>query len=331
MRFTIVVPVYKTEQYLAQCVDSILSQTFTDFELILVDNESPDACPEICENYAKQDERVKVIHKKHGKAASGRNVGMKAAKGEYLCFLDSDDFWANDGVLAKIDEKLSDNPVDILELYYQFYYQSTGKYFTPMGFDFPGFDKMSNEEKIDFIVKNDRLNPSAWGMCLSRAYVEKHEGYFDEDRIIEDIEWCIRLFKETPKIDILPEAVYVYRKDREGSITSITNYEKTSDHCYVIENAPKILNEPQNPIHVVLMNYIVYQALIASALTYRKNATLTKAQKTEIRKRLKAFCKCYLKIYHAHPKVKKALAVYKVLGYAGMARILGFYLNHRGR
>jgi len=331
MKFSIIVPVYKTEQYLPQCVDSILAQEFKDFELILVDNESPDACPEICGNYAKQDKRIRVIHKKHGKAASGRNVGMKAAQGEYLCFLDSDDFWAHEKVLSKINEKLSKNPVDILELYYQFYYQLTGKYFTPMSFSFPGFDDMSNEEKIDFIVKNDRLNPSAWGMCISRAYLEKHEGYFDENRIIEDIEWCLRLFKENPKIDVLPEAVYVYRKDREGSITSITNYEKTSDHCYVIESAPKLLNDSENPIHVILMNYIVYQALIASALTYRKNATLTKEQKTEVRARLKVFCKKYIKIYHSHPKVKKALLVYKVLGYGGMARVLGFYLNHRGR
>lgn len=331
MKFSIVVPVYKTEQYLPQCVDSILAQSFTDFELLLVDNESPDACPEICEGYAKQDERVRVIHKKHGKAASARNVGMKAAEGEYLCFLDSDDFWANEEVLKKIDKKLAENPVDILELYYQFYYQSTGKYFTPMNLSFPGFEEMKNEERIDFLVRNDRLNPSAWGICLSRAYVEKHQGYFNEDRIIEDIEWCIRLFKENPRIDILPEPVYVYRKNREGSITSQTGFEKLRDHCYVIEGAPKILGDPNDPVHTVLMNYAVYQALIASALTYKKNATLNKAEKKELRGRLKLFCKQYIKAYHAHPKAKKALAVYRLLGYGGMARVLGFYLNHRGR
>ena len=331
MRFSIIVPVYKTEQYLPQCVDSILAQSFTDFELILVDNESPDACPEICENYAKADNRVKVIHKKHGRAASARNVGMKAAQGEYLCFLDSDDFWANEEVLSKIDKKLSQNLVDIIELYYQFYYQSSGRYFTPTNFDFSGFDEMGNADRIDFIVKNDRLNPSAWGMCISRAYVEKNQGYFDENRIIEDIEWCIRLFKENPRIDVLPEAVYVYRKNREGSITSQTGFDKLADHCSVIEGVPKTLNDSTNPIHTILMNYAVYQAMIASALTYKKNSTLTKAQKAEIRRRLKAFCKRYIKTYHAHPKVKKALKVYKIFGYAVMARVLGFYLNHRGR
>ena len=331
MKFSIVVPVYKTEMYLRQCVDSILAQDFKDFELVLVDNESPDACPEICESYAKMDNRVRVIHKPHGKAASARNVGMKSAQGEYLCFLDSDDFWADGHVLSKIHAKLEKNPVDILELYYQFYYQSTGKYFTPTSFDFSGFDEMKNEDKINFLIKNDRLNPSAWGMCISRNYVEKYQGYFDEDLIIEDIEWCIRLFKENPQIDVLPEAVYVYRKDREGSITSKTSFEKTSDHCYVIENAPNILNDVQNPVHTVLMNYIVYQALIASALTYRKTATLTKEQKEEIRRRLREFCKKYMNTYHSHPKTKRAYMIYKTLGYNVMARVLGFYLNHRGR
>ncbi|MBE5740899.1 MAG: glycosyltransferase [Clostridiales bacterium] len=331
MRFSIIVPVYKTEDYVRQCVDSILIQEYQDFELILVDNESPDSCPEICESYAAADSRVKVIHKKHGKASSARNVGMKAAQGEYLCFLDSDDFWVDGQVLTKINAKLEKNPVDILELYYKFYYQSTGKYFTPTDFDFSGFDEMSNEEKIDYIIRNDRLNPSAWGICIARNYVEKHNGYFDENRIIEDIEWCLRLFKENPKLDVLPEAVYVYRKNREGSVTAVTGFDKVNDHCIVIEGAPKLLNDPKNPIHNILMNYMVYQALIASAMTYRKTATLTKQQKVEIRRRLRAFCKQYIKVYNGHPKVKKALKVYKLLGYGGMARVLGFYLNHRGR
>lgn len=331
MKFSIVVPVYKTEEYLPTCVDSVLAQDYKDFELILVDNESPDACPEICENYAKEDERVRVIHKPHGKAASARNVGMKAAQGEYLCFLDSDDFWADERVLSKINEKLTKNSVDILELYYKFYYQSTGKYFTPTNFDFSGFDEMTNEEKINFIIRNDRLNPSAWGMCIARNYIERHQGYFDEKRIIEDIEWCLRLFKWNPKIDVLPEAVYVYRKNREGSVTSNTSFEKVNDHCEVIENAPKILDDPTNPIHNILMNYIVYQSLIASAMTYRKTATLTRKQKIDVRKRLRNFCKQYIKVYNDHPKVKKALKVYKLFGYGGMAKVLGFYLNHRGR
>ncbi len=331
MRFSIVVPVYKTEDYLAQCVDSILAQSFTDFELILVDNESPDSCPEICENYAKQDERVRVIHKKHGKAASARNVGMKEAKGEYLCFLDSDDFWANAEVLSKINEKLSSGDIDILELYYQFYFQKTGQYMCPNQTDFSGFEKLSNEEKLDFLVKHDRLNPSAWGICISRPFLENNRGYFNETLITEDIEWCIRLFSANPKIDALTDPVYIYRQNRAGSVTSKIKFQNVWDLCNIIENAPNILSDKENPIHAAMMNYVSYQVLIAVALPFRKSTDITKKQKAEIHRRLKVFCKKYLKKYQRHPKVKKAVKVYQILGYAGMARAVGFYLNYLRR
>ena len=91
--FSIIVPVYKAEKYISECVDSVLAQTFEDFELILADDGSPDRCHEICDEYAKKDSRIKVIHKNNGGASSARNSGIDAACGEYIIFLDSDDYW----------------------------------------------------------------------------------------------------------------------------------------------------------------------------------------------------------------------------------------------
>ena len=90
-RVSIIVPVYKTEKYIHRCIDSILAQTFTDFELILVDDGSPDNCGAICDEYAAKDSRIKVIHKENGGASSARNAGIDAARGEHLMFCDSDD------------------------------------------------------------------------------------------------------------------------------------------------------------------------------------------------------------------------------------------------
>lgn len=92
MKLSIIVPVYMVEPYLRRCIDSILSQTFTDFELILVDDGSPDNCPSICDEYAKIDSRVVVIHKKNGGLSDARNAGLDIARGEYIGFVDSDDF-----------------------------------------------------------------------------------------------------------------------------------------------------------------------------------------------------------------------------------------------
>lgn len=94
--FSVIVPVYKVENYLPGCIESVLNQTFSDFELILVDDGSPDRCPEICEAYKKNDGRIKVIHKQNGGLASARKAGIKIAEGDFVFNLDSDDLIEND-------------------------------------------------------------------------------------------------------------------------------------------------------------------------------------------------------------------------------------------
>ena len=90
--FSIIVPVYKTEQYLEKCIQSILEQNYNNFELILVDDGSPDRCPQICDAYQKRDARIKVFHKTNGGVSSARNLGLKVATGKYIWFVDSDDY-----------------------------------------------------------------------------------------------------------------------------------------------------------------------------------------------------------------------------------------------
>ena len=91
-KISIVIPVYNVEKYLDKCVQSARHQTLQDIEIILVDDESPDGCPQMCDEYAKQDGRIKVVHKKNGGLGFARNSGLEVATGEYITFLDSDDF-----------------------------------------------------------------------------------------------------------------------------------------------------------------------------------------------------------------------------------------------
>lgn len=108
---SVIVPVYKVEEFLKRCVDSILSQTFRDFELFLVDDGSPDNCGEICDEYAEKDTRVIVIHKKNGGLSDARNVALDRASGEYITFIDSDDYVLNnhlESLLFALNETNSD-------------------------------------------------------------------------------------------------------------------------------------------------------------------------------------------------------------------------------
>ena len=115
MQFTVIVPIYKVEEYLKRCVDSILAQTFTDFEVILVDDGSPDGCPEICDAYKEKDARVRVIHKPNGGLVSARNAGIFAAKGDYITYVDGDD-WVKPNLLQFIHDRIAESaaPVDMV-------------------------------------------------------------------------------------------------------------------------------------------------------------------------------------------------------------------------
>lgn len=109
--FSMIIPVYRTEQYLSRCIYSVLNQTFQDYEIILVDDGSPDNCPSICDEFAEIDSRVKVIHKINGGVSSARNVGIEEANGDYIWFVDSDDYieeFALEQIYDAIQEKYAD-------------------------------------------------------------------------------------------------------------------------------------------------------------------------------------------------------------------------------
>ena len=108
-KISVIVPVYKVEKYLDRCVESIVNQTFGDFELILVDDGSPDNCPAMCDAWAQKDDRIRVIHKKNGGLSSARNAGMAKMTGKYVCFIDSDD-WVETNTFEVLLELLKKYP-----------------------------------------------------------------------------------------------------------------------------------------------------------------------------------------------------------------------------
>ena len=118
MFFSIIVPVYKVEKYLNACIQSVLNQTFSDFELILVDDGSPDKCPDICDSYKEKDSRIKVVHKSNGGLASARRAGIKVAEGDYVFNLDSDDLIEND-TLEHAYKIIKDTNCDIVSFAYK--------------------------------------------------------------------------------------------------------------------------------------------------------------------------------------------------------------------
>ena len=109
---SIIIPIYKVEEYLDECISSVINQTYTKLEIILVDDGSPDSCPKMCDDWAKKDSRIRVIHKTNGGLSDARNAGIEVATGEYIAFVDSDDYIKPD-MIAKLYAALCKEEADI--------------------------------------------------------------------------------------------------------------------------------------------------------------------------------------------------------------------------
>lgn len=239
MKFSVILPVYKVEKYLCECVDSILGQTYTDFEVILVDDGSPDSCPQICEEYARKDDRVKVLHKENGGQASARNAGLDIAKGEYICFVDSDDYWIDNSVLERLAEKTVSVP-DIIHFKFVEWFENSGK-IQPCRFDYQvrQTGRSLAEVYCDLIDKDAYYN-SAWSKAIRRSLLVDHDIRFEEGIVGEDNEWYYHVVMAAQDLILINEPLYVYRR-RCGSTTTSATEKNLRDQLHVLDKWEKLL------------------------------------------------------------------------------------------
>ena len=155
--FSVIVPIYNVERFVQQCIDSILGQTYGDFELILVNDGSTDKCPEICNVYAELDKRIRVIHKPNGGLVSARNAGVLVAKGEYVVYVDGDD-WVEENWLETLNNLIKKYKPDIIN--YGAYKSSDGKYENLKTANFEGFyDEVAlKEEIVPYLLYDKRFS-----------------------------------------------------------------------------------------------------------------------------------------------------------------------------
>lgn len=325
MLFSIIIPVYNVEKYLHQCIDSVLAQDFDDFELILVDDGSPDRCPQICDKYAAKDNRVVVIHKPNGGSSDARNAGILRAKGTYLCFIDSDDYWDASTALAQIAEKAQREKSDIIS--WGVRCLCNGEVSAGKPRDFSDYKDLTASDTLYKLVEEGKLHISACLMAVRRSFILSNELFFQKGIKSEDTEWSLRMFVLEPSWDFLDQSFYVYRIGREDSNTSTVDYRHLNTYCQIIEDSIERTKRCSARTRQALLSYIMYHVLICNALISRTR--LEKKQRADLHKKLKPICKEYLLKNRLNKKVKLGGMVYRFLGYAGMTKILGFYLIHR--
>ena len=223
-KLSIIVPVYKVEPYIHKCVDSILNQTFTDFEIILVDDGSPDNCGKICDEYAQKDKRVRVIHKENGGLSDARNAGIDVAVGKIIGFVDSDD-WIEAYMYAEMLSYMEENNLDIVCADTNQVKEGKVKFK-------PRYSKnkiWSRNEAVCEIL-NGTLDNAAWNKIYKRNVIG--DVRYPKGRIYEDVATTYKFISNSQKVGYISKAYYNYLK-RKGSIVASGFNSKSRYDCFL--------------------------------------------------------------------------------------------------
>ncbi len=251
-KISVVVPVYKVEKYLDRCVQSILNQTFPDFELILVDDGSPDNCGAMCNAYAKQDSRVQVIHKENGGLSDARNVGKTAATGEYILFVDSDDF-IKENTLEKLYQLACQNDADIVLSRICNCY---GKRQDPEADEIKTYICSGTEALRAALIGTETI--SICGKLIKGNIAKKHN--FPVGRTCEDAFFTPRLLLDVHTTVVTNQTLYYYWH-RAGSISTTCDPKRVMDivDAYLLT---KKLVEEKRPELIPYVQFRIYWAYL---------------------------------------------------------------------
>ena len=319
-KYSFIIPVYNVEKWLKQCIDSILCQSFKDFEMILVDDGSTDNSGRLCDHFAKQYKNISVVHQKNGGLSMARNTGVKLADSEYIIFLDSDDYWNDSEGLKKIDKLISAD-VDIIIFSSLNYYEDT-KAFSEDRYNYPEvLNYMSQMKCLDYMIKNDRFNVSACKKVFRKSFFVDNKLYYKRGIKSEDIEQGFRTANCLPRYKFLNEKIYVYRH-RSDSISTTIDEKHIEDYFKIIVTYSDFKFRNEN-VKKLLLSYLGYQ--YALLLAYTTNTQNSNRQK--MLRKLKKYT--YLLSYSGYPRTEKIYRLYRKVGFTITRYALGLYLRSK--
>ena len=212
MKYSVIVPVYNVEKYLDRCINSIISQKYNDFELILVDDGSPDNCPEICDKWAKKDSRIKVIHKENGGLSSARNAGLDIAKGDYILFVDSDDY-VESNYFDEIEKHAEKNSLTVFTVIQKKPDGDKKREIKNLDNSFSIFDKSK------YLISSRTIN-SSYAKIFDRDLIEKNNMRFGEKFVpAEDFAFSVKYLFSCEKVLVFNTAIYINDQQNLDSLS----------------------------------------------------------------------------------------------------------------
>ena len=277
---SIVVPVYNVKQYLEKCIDSILNQTYNNFELILVDDGSKDGSEKICDRYLKKDKRVSVIHKKNGGLSSARNVAIEASKGKYITFIDSDDYVSNifiETLYKTATKTKADLVISGLKNYYE------DDIVIEDDISKNNCEVISKEETYErmFLQKGIDVNATA-KLYLTSLFDEIR---YPEGKLYEDIQIIDKIIEKTKKIAVISYRGYYYLQRRNSIMYGKMSEERMILISKVDELLQFISDKYPNIVDSIIKRYVYCNYhLLGRSILDSKYKYLSKQLKNNIMK-----------------------------------------------
>ena len=314
-KFSVIVPVYNAEAYLDQCVQSVLYQTFTDLELILVDDGSTDSSGTLCECWATKDNRVRVLRKKNRGASGARNAGIDLAGGEYILFLDSDDYWLDNSLMEKMCEQLNGMHPEVMSFNFKKVYRS-GEEITYFSED-PFVDQSSGcLMSLEDMMRYGWWIASPWNKAIRSDLFSNGRLRFREGIVSEDIDWCMRLALMAERYAVSNLCVVGYRQ-RKGSVSGSMTIPKVVQLLRNVQECVRLLNEASPNKAEVLRPYVAYQY---GTLVYNVARLPVSEDKSLLIDEIKVSDD--MLEWSQNPKIKLMWQVKRVMGFRNMLRVV---------
>lgn len=269
-KYSFIVPVYNVENYIEECLKSLLCQTYKDFEVIVVDDGATDRSYEKCATIAAKDHRVKIIRQRNEGLGEARNAGIRNSSGQYLIFVDGDDFWTSEEDLYKIDLAISSERSEVLCFNFVLFDNNTQTAYKITGKNRKRIHKQSQNRRIIMMITSDLYKLSACNKIVLASLIRDNEIYFNKG-LSEDIDWAARVLMCSKNISYLDEAVYAYRKNRTGSITDTVKRKYLYTYIEILDRI-STYKEKYNFNQVVIdyYNATIYRGVIVSYIKSEK-------------------------------------------------------------
>jgi glycosyltransferase involved in cell wall biosynthesis len=324
IKFSVIIPVYNAEKYLEFCISSIQKQTYTNFEILLIEDGSTDKSAQLCDELAEKDERIKAIHQSNQGAALSRNLGISLATGEYILFPDSDDYYLNTTGLEVIARQLKESESEII--FFDRVEITEEKKIMIESKKGILRDQIFNQDKetaLTYIIQKNILYRAAWSKVIKKTLLEKYKICFPEVRQTEDVGFTASLIFYAQTFDWLSEPFYAYVQ-HEGSITAKRVTSKTIKEAFSVIKKSLDLVKGDKGLSKLYLSYLAYPyAVLLGQLQEAKERGLLIPSSLE--KELKN-SKFLLK-YNLNPQMKIISLFYKIFGYALTSKVLGWQMN----